>query len=213
MKIHTVIVEDNKETREGLSAMLAASPDMDCVNTYEDAETLIKEISQLKADVVLMDINLPGQSGIQCIEFLKEIYPHIQFLVVTNFEDSDKIFAALRAGATGYLLKNVSKQKLHDAVRDIYNGGSPMSMQIARKIVNSFSGRYKNVKLFNSLTAREKEVLILLDKGYLYKEIAEKLSLKLETIRTYIRDIYEKLHVHSRTDAINKIYERNSIPK
>ncbi len=213
MKINAAIVEDNKETREGLSAMLDASPDIHCVNTFEDAETLIKDISQLKVDVVLMDINLPGQSGIQCIELLKELYPHIQFLVVTNFEDSDKIFAALRAGATGYLLKNVSKQKLHDAIRDIYNGGSPMSMQIARKIVNSFSGRYKNTKLFNSLTAREKEVLILLDKGYLYKEIAEKLSLKLETIRTYIRDIYDKLHVHSRTDAINKIYERSSTPK
>lgn len=209
MSIRVAIVEDIKETREGLETMINTSPDFHCVGAFEDAESLRENFKHFIVDVVLMDINLPGQSGIQCIEQLKELRPDVQFLVVTNFEDSDKIFSALSAGATGYLLKNITKQKLHEAIKDIFKGGSPMSMQIARKIVNSFSGRYKNKELFESLTDREKEVLELLDKGYLYKEIADKLSLKLETIRTYIRAIYNKLHVHSRTDALNKIYPKN----
>lgn len=193
--------------------MIDASPDFHCVGAYEDAESLIKVFNQLNVDVVLMDINLPGLSGIQCIGQLKDLRPEIQFLVVTNYEDADKIFAALSAGATGYLLKNISVPKLHEAIIDIYQGGSPMSMQIARKIVNSFSGRGKNKELFEKLTNREREVIELLDKGYLYKEIASQLSIKLETVRTYIRCIYEKLHVHTRTDALNKIYPKNSVNK
>jgi len=211
MEIKVAIVEDTEETLSGLQEMLNSSSDFLCVGTFDNAESFIKSFDTMLVDVVLMDINLPGMSGIECIDLLKEKNPKVQFLVVTNYEDSEKIFTALSVGATGYLLKNTAENKLHNAIKDIYQGGSPMSMQVARKIVNSFSGRYKNKELFNSLTNREKQVLEHLDKGFLYKEIAEKLDIKLETVRSYIRCIYEKLHVHSRTDALNKIYNKNYI--
>lgn len=209
MSVKIAIVEDIPMTREGLKASVDSVDDFECVGTFEDAETFSKNFNKYKIDVVLMDINLPGQSGIECISQLKDRNPGTQFLVVTNYEDPDKIFDALRAGATGYLLKTTTDDKLRQAIHEIYAGGSPMSLSIARKIVNSFSGGVKSNKLIESLTERERQVLQLLDKGYMYKAIADKLFISLDSVRTHIRKIYEKLHVHSRTEALNKVFPRN----
>ena len=209
MPIKVAIVEDNEETRNGLKRMIDAAPDLFCAGVFEDAESIIKIFRHLDVDIVLMDIELPGQSGIECIGQLKEMRPQVQFLVVTNYEDADKIFDALNAGATGYILKNIMRPKLLEAIKDIHAGGSPMSVSVARKIVNSISGHHKNIKLYDSLTLREKEVINLLAKGYHYKEIAQKLLVGIETVNSHIRSIYEKLHVHSRLEAIHKIFPPN----
>lgn len=208
MTINVAIVEDTPEAREGLKAMIDASPGFYCAGTYENAESFAKEFKQMKVDVVLMDINLPGRSGIHCVGECKSLRPEVQFLMCTNLEDPDKIYDALCAGATGYLLKNTSIEKLDEAIRDIYAGGSPMTPLVARKMIALFSGRRKNNEMYNLLTEREKEVIELLDKGYPYKGIADRLDLKIETVRSYIRSIYEKLHVHSRTEALNKVYPK-----
>src|SRR5437868_5772499 len=139
MTIHVAIVEDQKQIREGLKAMIDSSPDLFCAGVFEDAESLIKSFKHLDVHVVLMDIGLPGLNGIECVEQLKEIRPEVHFLMCTNLDEDDKIYDALCAGATGYLLKNISKADLAEAIKQIYSGGSPMSPSVARKIVNSFS--------------------------------------------------------------------------
>jgi DNA-binding NarL/FixJ family response regulator len=159
-------------------------------------------------DVVLTDIHLPGQSGIQCIATCKPKRPQLQFLVITVFEDNANLFNALCAGANGYLLKTASPAEIAQAVRDIHRGGSPMSLAIARMVVASVQQKQVNAALIGSLTSRENELVQLLAEGYRYKEIADKLVLSVETVRTYIRGIYGKLQVHSRTEALNKLYER-----
>jgi DNA-binding NarL/FixJ family response regulator len=155
-----------------------------------------------------MDINLPGMSGIQCIEALKPANPNVQYLICTVFEDSINLFNALCAGATGYILKSASEEEFIKAIKDISVGGSPMSPQIARMVVASFPQKKSNQDLLGDLSKREREILELLAAGFRYKEIADKLFLSIETVRSYIRDIYSKLHVHSRTDAVNKLYNR-----
>ena len=211
MAIRVAIVEDDKESREGLNDMIDFSSDLFCAGVFENAELLIKVFKQLDVDIVLMDINLPGQSGIECVEKLKKINPKVQFLMCTHLDNDDAIYDALCAGATGYLLKNISQKELEAAIKNMHAGGSPMSPPVARKIVNSFSGRRKNTHLFNALTDTEKEVLKLLDKGYPYKIIADKLKIGIETVRWHIRNIYEKLHVHSRTDALNKVFPKTLV--
>lgn len=208
MPVKVAIVEDDLQTREGLKSMAESSNEIFCHETFEDAESFTNKFKHLDVDVVLMDINLPGYSGIECVEQLKKIKPKVEFLMCTNLEDADKIFSALRVGATGYITKNTTAEKLIEAIKEIYAGGSPMSPQIARKVTEAFPADKKNSEQVNSLTKREKEITGLLALGYPYKEVAGNLSIKIDTVRTYIRDIYSKLQVHNKTEAINKLYPK-----
>ncbi len=204
--IHVAIIEDDDEIRESMREFLSTTDDLICTGAYPCAEDFIKEFRNLEVDVALMDITLPGMSGIQCVMQLKPVRPEVQFLMCTSHGDAQKTFDSLCAGATGYLLKNSSPQQLFDAIRDIHKGGSPMSAQIARLVVNSFPEKGKDQELFESFTAREQEIITALSKGYSYKEIADNLLISIETVRTYLRNIYEKLHVHSKVEALNRVF-------
>jgi len=201
------IIEDEIQIRQSLSMIIDGSDGFTCKNIYKDAEEAIKLIPHTTLDVVLTDIHLPGKSGIECIQELKPLCPNINFLMCTSFEDSDTVFKALKAGATGYLTKTTQPSKLLDAIVEIYKGGSPMSGHIARKVVSSFNFTEHNTNL-KKLSSREQEILDFLSKGLRYKEIADKLFLSTETIRTHIRNIYEKLQVNSRTEALNKVFKK-----
>jgi DNA-binding NarL/FixJ family response regulator len=190
---------------QSLSMIIDGSEGFDCKHVYENAEDAIISIPQSNLDIVLTDLHLPGKSGIECIHELKPICPKIGFLIFTSFEDTDNIFNALKVGAIGYLVKTIQPSKLLDAIEEAYKGGSPMSSQIARKVVQSFNHVPENTEL-EKLSTREKEILNLLSKGLRYKEIADRLFLSTETVRTHIRNTYEKLQVNSRTEALNKIY-------
>lgn len=207
MSLKIGIVEDDKRIREGMAILINGSEGFSCIDTFESAEEAIKNIPKLNLDVVLMDIHLPLKTGIDCIEELVPICPHTQFIMFTSFEDTELVFKALKAGATGYLTKTTQPSKILDALMEVHKGGSPMSSHIARKIVSSFHSNETNSEL-KKLSEREKEILNLLSKGYRYKEIADQLFLSTETIRTHIRNIYEKLQVNSRTEAINKAYKK-----
>lgn len=208
IKIKVVIVEDDQEMREGLESIVRSNPALDCVAAYSSAEEALEHISACIPDIVLMDIHLPGISGIECVKRLKPTLPLTQFLMCTVYEDSENIFDSLCAGATGYLLKNSPPGKITDAIIDLYHGGSPMSPAIARKVISVFQPAGKPYKELENLTRRELEILDLLDKGYRYKEIADRLCISFETVRTHIHNIYEKLHVQSRTEALNKAFPR-----
>lgn len=204
MKINVGIVEDEKQIRESLTALINGSEGFFCRHAFDSAEAAINAIPSLNIDVVLMDIHLPGKDGITCIAELKPLCDKIQFLMCTSFEDTDSVFKALKAGASGYLTKTTQPSKILDAIEEVYKGGSPMSSHIARKVVASFhSSSIENSEL-KKLSEREKEILNLLSQGLRYKEIADKLFLSTETVRTHIRNIYEKLQVNSRTEALNK---------
>lgn len=206
--IHVVIVEDDDDIRESMEDLLSTTDDLSCVGSFPRAEDLVSKFRTMNVDVVLMDIGLPGMSGIQCVYQLKPLRPDVQFLMCTAHGDPQKTFDSLCAGATGYILKNSSPQQLFDAIRDIYRGGSPMSSQIARLVVNSFPDKFKNQKLIETFTTREQEILYALAKGYSYKEIADNLLISIETVRTYLRNIYEKLQVHSKVEALNKVFPK-----
>jgi DNA-binding NarL/FixJ family response regulator len=206
MRINVAIVEDDADIRQSLEEIVSSSEEMNCVAAFPNAEEFIEAFKYINADVVLMDINLPGKDGIKAVEELKPLKPKVQYLMCTSYEEPEKTFRSLCAGATGYLVKNCTPEKLYEAIRDIYNGGSPMSPQIARLVVTSFSQKQATSDAFELLTEREKEILQHLSKGFQYKEIASKLFLSVETIRTYVRHIYEKLQVHTRTDALNKVF-------
>jgi DNA-binding NarL/FixJ family response regulator len=208
MQINVAIVEDDDDIRQSLEEIIAASEELNCVATFSNAEEFIETFKHINAHVVLMDINLPGKDGIATVAQMKPLKPKVQYLMCTSYEEPEKTFESLCAGATGYLLKNCSPEKIYQAVKEIYEGGSPMSPQIARLVVSSFNQKQKASEEYALLTEREKEILQWLDKGFQYKEIADKLSLRVDTIRTYVRHIYEKLQVHSRTDALNKIFRR-----
>ncbi|MBS1730458.1 MAG: response regulator transcription factor [Bacteroidetes bacterium] len=205
MAIKVSIVEDDKVIREGESTLIQAQDGLSMVGAYENAESFRADIRNTRPDVVLMDIELPGYSGIACIRQLKPSFPSIQFMMFTVFENPDRIFDALSAGATGYILKSEPPERLLTAIKEIYEGSSPMSAPIARLVVNYFNKCEKVSNAIATLTLREREVLEELSKGLLYKEIAEKMFISIETVRSFIRSIYEKLHVHSRTDAINML--------
>lgn len=209
MTILVGIIEDEKEIREGLQHLLNGSEGFTCPDAaaFENARSAIASIPQLKLDVVLTDIHLPDGSGIDCVAQLKQKCPHIQFLMCTSFEDTEFVFKALRAGATGYLTKTTQPSKLLDAINEVYKGGSPMSSHIARKVVSCFHETEKNTEL-EKLSAREREILDFLAQGLRYKEIADRLFVSTETVRTHIRNIYHKLQVNSRTEALNKVYKR-----
>lgn len=207
-KINVAIVEDDDDIRASLEEIVGSSGELNCVASFPNAEELIAAFKYLVIDVVIMDINLPGKDGIKTVAELKPLKPKVQYLMCTSYEEPEKTFESLCAGATGYILKNTSPEKLFEGVREIYNGGSPMSPQIARMVVSSFGQKQKVSEAFESLTTREKEILQYLAQGFQYKEIADKLFLSVETIRTYVRHVYEKLQVHSRTEALNKVFPK-----
>ncbi len=207
MPVSVAIIEDEKEIRQSLQVLINGSEGFTCVHTFSNAEDAIRNIPELHLDVILTDINLPGQSGIDCINLLKPRCPNTHFLICTSFDDSENVFRALKAGATGYLTKTIQPSKLLDAIMDAYHGGSPMNSHIARMVVTSFSESSRNSEL-EKLSGREKEILDLLSKGLRYKEIADRLYLSTETVRTHIRNIYGKLQVNSRMDALNKVFRR-----
>ena len=198
------MVEDDKTVREVLEILLNGSPGFTCVAAYGNGEDAVAGLPEVNPDVVLMDINLPGISGIECIIRLKELDLPMLFIMLTVFEDSDAIFQSLSAGASGYLLKQTPPAKLLEAIQDVYQGGSPMSREIARKVVQSFQHPSAETSIDDILTKREEEILSYLVKGLLYKEIAGLLFIGVETVRTHIRHIYEKLQVRTRSEAIVK---------
>jgi DNA-binding NarL/FixJ family response regulator len=198
------IVEDLTEVKESLENLVRGSKDFLFLSAYPNAELAEKNIPLEQPQIVIMDINLPGISGIECIRKIKPVCPDTQFIMYTIFDDDDKVFEALEAGASGYLLKKIPKEKIMAALQELYEGGSPMSTQIARKVINRLhaSNATDEIKL---LSSRENEVLQQLAKGLLYKEIADKLSIATGTVRQHIHKIYEKLHVQNRTEALNKM--------
>ncbi|HNR18879.1 MAG TPA: response regulator transcription factor [Bacteroidia bacterium] len=208
-KIKIIIVEDDKEIRELAEGIVSAEKDMQVIKTFANGEIFLKLWQNYECDVVLMDINMPGKNGIECIAEAKPQKPSVQFLVCTVFENPNYIFQALCSGATGYMLKNNTGDKLVNAIREISNGGSPMSASIARLVVDSFSLKQSSAINNSILTSREKEILDLLAQGLMYKEIAAKKEIGVETVRKHVYNIYEKLQVNSRTEAINKVYGKN----
>jgi DNA-binding NarL/FixJ family response regulator len=202
MAINVCIVEDDAELRESISRYIGETAGFACVGAYATGEEALVGILRQKPEVVLMDINLPGMNGIQCVRKLKQACPDLQIMMLTVYENSDRIFEALAAGACGYLLKSTPPEKLIEAIEDVRNGGSPMSGHIARKVVQAFRPVSRITPLIEQLAPREQEVLDLLSKGRAYKQIAAELELSMGTIRTYIRRIYEKLHVNCRTEAV-----------
>lgn len=206
--IRIAVVEDDKTVREGLQMLLNGSPGFSCIAAYASGEEALAGIPEKMPDVVLMDINLPGINGIECILKLKEMDLPLLFIMLTVFEDADAIFRSLSAGACGYLLKHTPPAKLLEAIQDVYRGGSPMSGEIARKVVQSFQHTVEKPDTSTNLTKREEEILGLLSQGYFYKEIANSLSISVETVRTHIRNIYEKLQVRTRTEAILKYLKK-----
>lgn len=207
MPIKVSIVEDLTEVREGLARLISSDDELQLLENFEDAESAITYLPIIKADVVIMDINLPGMSGIDCIRDVKEKCPATQFMMFTVYENDDKVLAALQAGATGYLLKTTDPARILESIKELNKGGSPMSSNIARKLLNIFvSVKTKTKK--EILTDRENEVLSLLAAGLLYKEIADRLNIVHGTVRQHIYNIYEKLHVQNRTEAVNKYFDR-----
>jgi len=202
------IVEDDLETREGLAELLSQEPRVKCLGIYATGEAAVRHIPQIKPEVALVDINLPGMNGIECVSRLKKQMPKLQILMLTKYEESDLIFNSLRAGASGYLLKKLLTEELISAIEQVRAGGAPMSMQIARKVVDHFRRVEPPASDLEKLTLREQEVLALLAKGFLYKEISDQLGISFHTFRNHQRAIYEKLHVHSRTEAVLKYLGR-----
>ncbi len=207
-KIKVVIVEDDKEILQSLIHLLAADRDIVVVKSFLTAESFISAFPAVDVDVVLMDIGLPKKNGIQAVAEMKPKRPKVQYIMCTIYDDDDKIFNALCVGATGYLLKNTSPSEISEAIKTVYDGGSMMSATIARKVVQSFQNRQVQSRELENLTPRQWELLHLLDQGFRYKEIADKMNLSFETIRTYCRNIYDVLEVHSRTDALNKVFPK-----
>lgn len=207
MPIRVAIVEDTEDIRTGLELLIDSSEGFECRHVYAAAEEALEALPSVKPDVVLMDIHLPGISGIECVRILKPKCPDTQFMMNTVYEQEEHIFESLKAGATGYILKKTPPVQLLEAITDIYNGGSPMSGQIARKVIGSFQPKSAPaVSPTEQLSAREKEILDALSKGLRYKEIADQHFISVDTVRTHIRKIYEKLQVHSRTEALNKVF-------
>lgn len=202
------IVDDEADLREHIGGYLQAAGGFKCKSVYASAEEALTHLPQDKPDVVLMDINLGGMDGIECVRQLKTLMPEAQVLMLTVFEDTDKIFRALAAGASGYLLKRLSPSKLLDAIREVRDGGSPMSASIARKVVQSFRVIPAHGDETMDLSQREREVLNGLAEGLAYKQIADQLEVSIHTVRNYIRRIYEKLHVRSRTEAVAKFLRK-----
>jgi DNA-binding NarL/FixJ family response regulator len=209
MSISLAIVEDLAEVREGLKQFISLNPEFNILGVFQTAEESLVDLPFLEPDIVIMDINLPGISGIECIRQIKKKIPRTQFMMFTVYENDEKVFDALKAGASGYLLKNTGLLQLIQALKELYNGGSPMSANIARKLVTHFHEENVESKPTNALSKRENEILQLLSRGLLYKEIADQLGISVNTVRQHIHKIYEKLHVQNRTEALNKAFRKN----
>jgi DNA-binding NarL/FixJ family response regulator len=209
MKISIVIVEDLDEVREGLKNFIALNDEFNVLDTFKNAEDALLQIPKLQPDIAIMDINLPGMNGIECIRQLREKNITTQYMMFTVYENDEKVFEALKAGASGYLLKNTSLAQIAESLKQLYDGGSPMSANIARKLVNAFQKDEKSIGDLKALSNRENEILQLLSTGLLYKEIAEKLFISVNTVRQHIHKIYEKLHVQNRTEAISKAMKKS----
>lgn len=200
--IRISIVEDDDQIRSMFIILLEGAEGFRCVSAYPDAEEALKDLQAKKPDIVLMDINLPGMSGIECVKKLSEEMPDISVVMLTVYEDNERIFDSLASGAVGYLLKSTSPSLILDSLKDVKNGGAPMSAQIARKVVQSFHKPTQTNQKLETLTDREQEVLSLLASGFMYKEIADELHVSLDTIKTHIRHIYDKLQVRTKTEAV-----------
>jgi DNA-binding NarL/FixJ family response regulator len=199
--INVSIVEDDVRVRDSLAQLIELSDGFHCISQFSTAETALASLPAAAPDVVVMDINLPGMDGVECVRKLKQLLPRCQILMLTVYDQTDKIFNALAAGANGYLLKQTAPVELLASIRDVHHGGSPMSSHIARKVVQSFQTPARGAGAEN-LTAREQEVLDYLTKGYMYKEIASLLHISFDTVHTHTRHIYEKLHIRSRTELM-----------
>lgn len=207
--VRLALVEDDPDIRNTMADLLPAVGNIVCTHTYERAEDFLKEFERLLVDVVLMDITLPGgMTGIQAVRQAKPLRPEVQFLMCTSHNDAERTFDALCAGATGYILKTARPDQVAQAVADIHAGGSPMSPEIARMVVSSFPNKNQNQNLLGTLTTREQEIVHALAKGQTYQEIADGLFISIETVRTYLRKIYEKLQVHSKVEALNKLFPK-----
>ena len=206
MSISIAIVEDLDVVRNGLKDFISLSTDFLVLGSFKTGEEALQKLPEIKPDIVIMDINLPGMNGIECIRQLKDKSPCTQFMMFTVYENDDKVFEALKAGASGYLLKNTGLLHIAESIKELHEGGSPMSANIARKMVNLFRDNDKKNPFLDLLSNREKDILQLLAKGLLYKEIAEQLGITTGTVRIHIHKIYEKLHVQNRTEAINKAF-------
>jgi len=211
--INVAIVEDNDTIREGLAVLINGTNGYKCVGSFGDCESFLLKLNTLDADVVLMDIALPGISGIEGIKKAKKIKPDIDILMLTIYEDSEKVFDALCEGACGYLVKKTPPLKLLEAIKEVYEGGSPMSSQIARQVITAFkeSKSIKDENLEFELSPREKEVINLLAGGNNYQQIAEQLFISVDTVRHHIKNIYKKLHVHNQSEAVAKAIRKKII--
>lgn len=206
MSIKVAIAEDIDDIRSGLCLIINSTTGYECNCVCKNGNEALEKIPEYKPDVVLMDINMPGINGVEAVKILKQKLPSTQFMMCTVYEEEEHVFDSLKAGATGYILKKTPPAKLLEAITEIHSGGSPMSSTIARKIMTSFSDN-KIKQPIDDLTEREKEILNQLARGMQYKAIATSLSLSVETVRTHIRNIYEKLQVHNKAEAINKAYK------
>jgi DNA-binding NarL/FixJ family response regulator len=206
--INVCIIEDIPEIQDGLKAIIENDDRFLLLKCFNNAEAAIEELPLLVPNIVIADINLPGLSGIDCVSAIKEMVPAIQFIMFTIYEDNDQVFEAIKAGANGYILKNTAPEKIIESLLDLSEGGSPMTPKIARKVIANMQGPTLNKEQIETLTTRENEVLLLLSKGFLYKEIADKLFIASSTVKRHISHIYQKLQVQNKTEAINKMYGR-----
>lgn len=198
------IIEDDDKIRQYLYEELLQHLDVKRIEQFSNAEDAIRNLSIDPVEIAMFDIQLPGMSGIECIRRLKMIHPRMQMMVLTVYDNPDTIFDALKAGANSYILKSTAPDKIVEAVKELHEGGSPISSQIARKVIEAFQLKENANEYFQTLSRREQEILENLSKGYRYKEIADKLFVSIETVRTHIRNIYEKLQVNSRVEALKK---------
>ena len=205
MKIRSIaIIEDDEKVRHYLSEQIHLQMEDVRLSVFPDAETALRELTANPVDIALFDINLPGMNGIECIQRLKILHPRMQMMVLTVYDNADIIFSALKAGATSYLLKSTSPEKVIEAIYEVFMGGSPISSQIARKVIDAFELKEKTNNYYQDLSRREQEILDYLSRGFRYKEIADQLFLSIETVRTHVRNIYEKLQVNNRAEALRK---------
>ncbi|HEY2727840.1 MAG TPA: response regulator transcription factor [Parafilimonas sp.] len=211
-RIKVVVFEDNKQLRESLSELINSNEEFECVGAFADANNLQHKIERTKPGVVMMDIDMPGMNGIDAVNILHEKFPAIRVLMQTVFDDNDKIFAAIRAGASGYILKKSTPAKIIEALRETFNGGAPMTPSIAEKVLNMFRIQTQQAQAEKiDLSEREKEVLSLLVKGKSYKMIAVECFISIDTVNSHIKNIYEKLHVHSKSEAVVKAINQKLI--
>src|SRR6266496_1338748 len=206
MSIKVAIVEDDEQVRENLAELIRETKGFECTGTYASGEQALESLPRHRVDVVLMDVNLPGMSGVECVRRLKSVLPDVPVVILTVYDDSDRIFQALQMGASGYLLKRSTAEEILRAIQEVLRGGAPMSSYIARKVVQSFQRQGPSDQPAENLSKREIEVLNYVARGYTNKETAEALGLSAETVHGYLKTIYSKLHVRSRTEAAMKFF-------